>query len=125
MKQTISLSEQDKDGEEKTEETNKPTPKDEADVESGAIRNVGDVEDAQKVYEIYQLIREGATAFLFAEYKYLAYYIVGFSIIICWAIGFGCKDKIYGFMAAFAFFIGAITSIICGYIGMFYFFLFC
>ena len=79
-------------------------------------------ESEQKVFEIYQLIRQGATSFLWAEYKYLAIYIAVFSLIICGAITYGAggiKKIQFGLLSAVAFFIGAITSIIAGYIGMF------
>ena len=120
MNQAITLSGQAKadegDNEEETE--NKPTPKQTSDIEVGTIHD--DMEVAQKTYEIYKLIRDGATAFLWAEYRYLAVYIVVFAAIISCVIGktngFWC-----GIFAAIAFLTGAITSIICGWIGMFFY----
>lgn len=54
-------------------------------------------------------IAEGADAFLMQEYKYMSAYIVIFSCIIGPTIGMGTMV---------AFILGAITSIVCGYVGM-------
>ena len=102
---------------EKEAET-KPTPTgDIIDIES-AVNQVQDKEKLQTIFDIYSLIREGATSFLWAEYRYLAIYIAVFSIVIFGAISYGTEKIKYGLFAAIAFFIGAITSIIAGYIGM-------
>eukprot|EP01083_Nonionella_stella_P092363 258559_1 len=116
VRQTIDLAQEEKeDGEASTV----PTPRDTTDVEAAAAMPIDvDATETQKIFEIYQLIRDGATSFLWAEYKYLAVFIVGFSLIICTAISYGCGHRNYGLFAAFSFFVGAITSIICGYIGM-------
>lgn len=87
------------------------------DVEKASGNDVGH-SSAEKVFEIYELIRNGATSFLWAEYKYLAIYICVFSLILLGVIWYGCNGWQYGVAAAIAFFIGAITSIICGFIGM-------
>merc|ERR1719188_1172457 len=54
-------------------------------------------------------IQEGAMSFLFAEYLYMAVYIVLFSIILVFFTGVP---------TTIAFVVGAITSILCGWIGM-------
>jgi len=59
--------------------------------------------------EIAAIIQQGAKDFLFAEYTYMAVYIVIFTCILV-----GLVDK----YTAIAFVVGSVTSIICGYIGM-------
>merc|ERR1719265_32649 len=58
---------------------------------------------------IATLIQDGATAFLWAEYKYMFGYIVLFGAFLLWFTGLPCT---------IAFVVGAVTSIICGWIGM-------
>jgi len=55
------------------------------------------------------IIQEGATAFLWAEYKYMAVYIVLFGAFLLWFTGLP---------STVAFVVGAITSILAGWIGM-------
>lgn len=65
--------------------------------------------------EIAHSIREGAKAFLFAEYKILFVVI----IILFVAIGlFTGTETAPGFYSAFCFLLGAIFSILAGYFGM-------
>jgi len=59
--------------------------------------------------KIAQTIQDGAMSFLFAEYMYMAAYVVIFSIILVVATDV---------WTTLAFVIGAITSILCGWIGM-------
>eukprot|EP01056_Protomagalhaensia_sp_Gyna25_P004776 Protomagalhaensia_sp_Gyna_25__4775@NODE_479_length_3313_cov_203_383323_g371_i0_p1_GENE_NODE_479_length_3313_cov_203_383323_g371_i0NODE_479_length_3313_cov_203_383323_g371_i0_p1_ORF_typecomplete_len744_score140_94H_PPase/PF03030_16/6_6e259PTP_tm/PF18861_1/2_9e02PTP_tm/PF18861_1/1_8_NODE_479_length_3313_cov_203_383323_g371_i0962327 len=59
--------------------------------------------------KISQLIAEGAQTFLLQEYKWMAVYIILFSLIIGPAIGNATMV---------AFILGAVTSIACGWIGM-------
>eukprot|EP00386_Alphamonas_edax_P010669 GDKI01034253.1.p2 GENE.GDKI01034253.1~~GDKI01034253.1.p2 ORF type:complete len:755 (-),score=305.57 GDKI01034253.1:474-2684(-) len=59
--------------------------------------------------QVSGFIAEGATAFLWAEYKYLAVYIVLFAAILA---------PVVDVATMVAFVVGAITSIACGYIGM-------
>merc|ERR1719463_538600 len=54
-------------------------------------------------------IQEGAMSFLFAEYAYMGAYIVIFSGILAYFTGKA---------TTIAFVVGAITSILCGWIGM-------
>ena len=63
----------------------------------------------EKMREIAGYIEEGAMAFLRKEYKYLAVFIVIVAAIIAMFLSI---------QTAVAFFIGAIFSIISGYIGM-------
>ena len=106
-------------GNEENKEETKPTPSGQTttDQETG-LNQMDDKESMQKVFEIYQLIREGATSFLWAEYRYLAIYIVVFAVIIAVTIGVATKSHLLGIFASISFFIGAVTSIISGYIGL-------
>jgi inorganic pyrophosphatase len=69
-----------------------------------------------RMKEIASFIQEGATAFLMAEYKYMAIYIVVFMVL------FGGVAVAMGNMvdlgATGAFFVGALMSIVSGWIGM-------
>merc|ERR1719265_1507338 len=58
---------------------------------------------------IATLIQDGATAFLWAEYKYMFVYIVLFGAFLLWFTGLPCM---------ISFVVGAITSILAGWIGM-------
>lgn len=63
----------------------------------------------EKMVEISGFISEGAQAFLMEEYKYMAVYIVLFSCLI----GF-----VVDWYAGVAFIVGALASIIAGWVGM-------
>merc|ERR1712019_261272 len=54
-------------------------------------------------------IQEGAYTFLFAEYTYMAYYIIAFSIFLVFFTGLPTM---------IAFVVGSLTSILAGWIGM-------
>lgn len=58
---------------------------------------------------ISKTIQDGAMSFLFAEYTYMAVYIVLFSIVLV---------LLTGVPTTIAFIVGAISSVICGWIGM-------
>lgn len=62
-----------------------------------------------EMIKISKTIQEGAMSFLMAEYTYMAVYIVLFSIFLVYFTGVPTM---------IAFVVGAVTSIICGYIGM-------
>jgi len=80
----------------------------------------GDAQEQQitRVAEIVQAISDGANAFLYKEYVYLAVFIAGFSIIVLIAIGASTNNWIDGALAMTAFILGAGTSILAGFIGM-------
>jgi inorganic pyrophosphatase len=76
--------------------------------------------------EIYDAIRMGAEAFLFAEYRICAVFIVVFGLVVLILVShvgkqpntsskWNFKD---GGLTTIAFVVGGATSIICGYIGM-------
>ena len=66
------------------------------------------------------LIRTGANEFLKKEYTYLAVFCFFFSILIYFAVDFqeSAGEARYIPYTTFAFYIGAATSMVCGYIGM-------
>jgi inorganic pyrophosphatase len=88
----------------------------------------------QKAAEIQEAISEGAVSFLMTEYKYMAIFMVGFSVVIFVLLGSedgfstawkhdeaGNKRAPALFNALFstiAFLLGAITSIVSGFLGM-------
>ena len=63
-----------------------------------------------RMKEIAASIHEGATAFLFSEYKIIVIFIA----VIFLAIGFALKN----WLAAVCFLVGAVFSIAAGYFGM-------
>eukprot|EP00244_Chara_vulgaris_P004349 TRINITY_DN1862_c0_g1_i1.p1 TRINITY_DN1862_c0_g1~~TRINITY_DN1862_c0_g1_i1.p1 ORF type:complete len:793 (-),score=170.63 TRINITY_DN1862_c0_g1_i1:478-2856(-) len=89
-----------------------------------------------RVAEIQEAISEGAVSFLMTEYKYLSYFMVGFFIVIFVFLGstenFGTEKvpcewdaaKMCGsglmnaLLTSVAFALGAITSTVCGFLGM-------
>ena len=71
-------------------------------------------DQVDKLKSISEQITSGANVFLFSEYFYLMIFIVLFSgLIYCVA-----ENKPGQFYTTIAFAVGAITSILCGYIGM-------
>ena len=68
----------------------------------------------QKMQDISKLVQDGAKAFLFAEYKWLALFV----IVVSAAIGFAPADGL-GPRTAIAFACGAIASASAGYFGMY------
>jgi len=74
----------------------------------------------EKVYEIYTHIREGAKAFLFAEYTVCIIFIVVFGMIVAVTTAHvgNTFNWTIGTLTATSFAVGGITSIICGYVGM-------
>lgn len=69
-----------------------------------------------KMKEISAAIKEGAQAFLFAEYKILVIFIAVLFVLI--GLFTGSDGIATGWMTAVCFLVGAIFSIIAGYIGM-------
>jgi len=63
----------------------------------------------EEMTKISKTIADGAMSFLFAEYTYMAVYIVLFSIILIFFTGIP---------TTIAFVVGAVASILCGWIGM-------
>lgn len=70
--------------------------------------------------KISGLIRDGAIEFLKKEYLYLAAFCAGFSVLIYFAVDYqeSAGDVRYIPYTTIAFYIGAATSMLSGYIGM-------
>jgi len=75
--------------------------------DSKAQKAAGDI--VGEMTKIAQTISDGAMSFLFAEYTYMAVYIVLFGAVLVYFTGVP---------TTVAFVVGAVTSIICGWIGM-------
>jgi H+-translocating diphosphatase len=67
--------------------------------------------------EIYEAIRAGAQAFLVAEYKICVIFCIFFFAVIVGLVSWG-ENSTQGGLTGIAFALGAITSILSGYIGM-------
>jgi len=59
-------------------------------------------------------IEKGANTFLFTEYKYIGVFVV----IMAFVIFFAVEESLGQLWTTVAFLLGAITQVICGYIGM-------
>ena len=70
--------------------------------------------------KIYRDIQEGAQAFLAAEYRMCVVFLVGFGAPMAVLVSNGSHgfDGKIGFMTAFAFLAGGVTSMLSGYVGM-------
>lgn len=74
--------------------------------------------DPAAVEKLVNKISIGANAFLFKEYTYMGVFMLIFGIIILVVVGAGVSDYMEGFLAMIAFFVGALTSVLSGWIGM-------
>lgn len=70
------------------------------------------------VFQIYEAIRRGADAFLSAEYTICCIFIVVFGAVVFFLVGIGQSSWIEGAFTTASFVLGAVTSILAGYIGM-------
>jgi len=76
-------------------------------------------EESERLTNISKAIRDGAMAFLFREYKTLAVFISVFAVVIAMLIDDPHTAEVHeGRFSAIAFVVGAITSILAGFIGM-------
>ncbi|CAM9936402.1 unnamed protein product [Ectocarpus sp. 12 AP-2014] len=75
-------------------------------------------ERTKRLIEIYEAIRHGADAFLSAEYTICCIFIVIFGAVVFFLVGVGQDSWVEGAFTTGAFVLGAITSILAGYIGM-------
>lgn len=76
-------------------------------------------EEGERLRSIHGAIAEGAMAFLKQEYRIMAYFMVGFAVIITLLIDDQhTPDVSEGFWTAIAFLFGALISILAGYIGL-------
>ena len=72
----------------------------------------------QKLKEIYEAIKNGADAFLNAEYTICLIFVVIFGFVIFLLISIGQGSWLQGMFTAISFVLGAFTSILSGWIGM-------
>jgi len=73
---------------------------------------------ATKLNRIYLAIREGAEAFIQAEYSICWMFVFVYGVVIFFLISWAENDCIIGAFTVTAFFLGASTSMLSGYIGM-------
>lgn len=95
---------------------------DPAKMERGGSKHLLNDEDPSsrvyvQLYSIYQKIYVGAHSFLYAEYRYISVFVVGFSILIVLLLGLTDKWS-SGIFTMIAFWVGCITSVLSGLIGM-------
>jgi inorganic pyrophosphatase len=83
----------------------------------------------RNVYTISKRVSEGATAFLFAEYRYMGMFMLAFGALIYFLLGVSLSSPQGGEKAAEApwvnaalsllsFFMGSLTSVLAGWVGM-------
>ncbi len=82
-------------------------------------QGIDNPEEAEKLIKIHGAIARGAMAFLKAEYKYMAYFMAGFAIVIALLIDDPhTPDVNEGIYTAISFLLGCVISILSGFIGM-------
>jgi hypothetical protein len=98
----------------------KSKKKEEEDADEKAVLNLEKQEvelkqaEIEKLESTAKLISDGANVFLFWEYLYLLFFVVGFAIIIF----FVSEHRLWTAYVTCAFILGALTSMLCGWIGM-------
>mmetsp|Transcript_9173 Transcript_9173/g.22842 ORF Transcript_9173/g.22842 Transcript_9173/m.22842 type:complete len:783 (-) Transcript_9173:366-2714(-) len=85
--------------------------------ESSKINSCMNEKQTDSMEVIYEAIREGADAFLMAEYKICLIFVVCFAAVIFFLIGLG-QDFEAAILTTIAFVTGAFTSMFSGWIGM-------
>jgi len=94
---------------------------DESDDEDGKLMAQQAMAEGGVCYEMSRLqkiIADGATTFLFVEYMYMAVYVVVFSLLIVLFYSVTGQTTKAVVCTTIAFIVGAVTSILSGYIGM-------
>ncbi len=71
----------------------------------------------EKMQEIFEIIKEGANAFLKRQYKTIGIIAIALALILFVVYGF-TGNWLYGFQVSAAFIFGAACSLIAGFIGM-------
>lgn len=87
-------------------------------VRSVAVEGAGDAKQTARLVEISDAIAEGAMAFLYREYRYVTYFVLGFAALIFFTLNNPATPENEGAYSAVAFFLGAFTSSICAFLGM-------
>ncbi|RNF03806.1 vacuolar H+-pyrophosphatase [Trypanosoma rangeli] len=94
------------------------------------IRNAHLTDEVMRnVYVINKRVSEGATAFLFAEYRYMGVFMLAFGSLIYFLLGIALSSPqdgskpaaapwVNAALSLFAFFAGSMTSVFAGWIGM-------
>ena len=72
----------------------------------------------ERLHELYEAIRVGANSFLVAEYKMCAMFVAAAAPLIFFLISKGSEGPTIGFFSAVSFAVGAVTSMVSGWIGM-------
>uniref|UniRef100_A0A7S4WEQ3 H(+)-exporting diphosphatase n=1 Tax=Ditylum brightwellii TaxID=49249 RepID=A0A7S4WEQ3_9STRA len=86
---------------------------------AGLVSGSDNEATTRRLIEIYEAIYEGAESFLRAEYTICAYFVVVFGAIIFALVSWGTGwDMQRGLFTALSFVLGAVTSIVSGYLGM-------
>jgi H(+)-translocating pyrophosphatase len=75
-------------------------------------------EEASRLKQMHKAIADGAMAFLTQEYRYIVWFMLGFALIIGFAINDPATDIHEGVYTAVAFIFGGIISLAAGFIGM-------
>jgi len=87
--------------------------------ETSLVNGFDQEDKTKRLIEIYEAIYEGAESFLRAEYTVCAYFIIVFSVLVLVLVSWGAEwDFVRGVFTMIAFILGAVTSIISGYLGM-------
>ena len=73
---------------------------------------------SERLVEIYTAIYEGAESFLRAEYTICFYFVAGFGALVFFLVHYGTDDWTRGAFTCAAFVLGAVTSMVSGYLGM-------
>uniref|UniRef100_A0A7S2II27 H(+)-exporting diphosphatase n=1 Tax=Helicotheca tamesis TaxID=374047 RepID=A0A7S2II27_9STRA len=86
---------------------------------AGLVSGGSDSESTtRRLVEIYEAIYEGAESFLRAEYTICAYFIIVFGLVVFGLVSWGTHSMARGLFTALSFVLGAVTSIVSGYLGM-------
>lgn len=83
----------------------------------GLLNSQECAESFTKLYSIYKKIYVGAHSFLYAEYRYISYFVVFFSALIVVLLGL-TNSWASGLFTMFAFWVGCATSVLSGLMGM-------
>jgi len=83
----------------------------------GLLSSQVDKSTMSEIYYIWKLVYDGAHSFLYAEYKYISVFCLGFTVII--VVVLGCLDSwVHSALTACAFLVGCATSVAAGFLGM-------
>ena len=74
--------------------------------------------ESARLRKIHKAIADGAMAFLGQEYRYIAVFMIGFAVVIGFAIDDPSTTAHEGIYTAVAFLFGGVISLVAGYIGM-------